>query len=215
MTPDDLDARLADMERRVPVDVPSPSVGAARPWPRRRLAALAGAPILVLLVAATAVGAAGLISFSVSTVPIDETLARAGLECMAPPEAGAWLASHGYEDVVWDTGIIRSGEIGSLPGRIPAGGHGALDLGAQPIPSGMDATAGVVVIGSSGEIVPGAQAPAGSPVVIGPISPGDGSSSATPPAEGVVAVGPIVDGTLHMIVDTSEDAARPATCTAP
>jgi hypothetical protein len=102
------------------VDVGPPL--AAEPRRRRRSAlALVAAPILVLAIGATAIAGVGVIQMittsSSGNLDIDDDIAKAGLECMTPPEAATWLADHGYKNVVWDTnaghGTIQVGDSAS------------------------------------------------------------------------------------------------------
>jgi hypothetical protein len=224
MTSDDLDARLVAIERRVPVDAPPPDVAPARRRTRRRALALTLAPVLVLAIAATAVAGANLVGTYVigPTGPVDPALAGAGLECMTPPEAAAWLASHGYDTVVWDTVDVTAGGetvpvdaqvAPPLPSGAPeqvtvvAGGDGSV-VGAVP-----DGGGGITVTGDAV-----GQAPDGSPGIAITL-PATGAAhgtlgATTPPAAGVVIVGNVIDGTLHMLVDETPGAVRPATCPA-
>jgi hypothetical protein len=224
MTPDDLDTRIAALERRVPVDAAPPDIAPARRRTRRRALALTAAPVLVPAIAATAVAGVNLVGTYVigPTGPVDPALAGAGLECMTPPEAAAWLASHGYDAVVWDTvDVTAGGETIPLDAQV-----------APPLPSGAPEQVTVVAIGDGGIIgtVPdGAgtitvtgdavgQAPEESPGIAITL-PATGAAhgmlgATTPPAEGVVIVGNVIDGTLHMLVDETDGATRPATCPA-
>jgi hypothetical protein len=191
MDHDDIATRLAAAEARIPVEAGPPVPADAR---RRRRSALAlvAAPVLVLALAATAIAGAGAIGMIVGTTgsePMDPELLGAGLECMTPPEAAAWLAANGYDQVVWESG----GTIGS----------GTIQVG--PEPSDLP-----VIDPGAGGPVPSLGAPEGS----GRASTGGASGSTTPPEDGIVSPGPMIDGTLHMIVDTTPGAARPATCPA-
>jgi hypothetical protein len=194
MNQDDIDERLVAIEGRVPVEAGPPDLAPAAARRRRRSTlALVAAPILVLAVGATALAGAEVIRLvtvsGAGTLDIDDTLAGAGLECMAPPEAAAWLAANGYDRVVWETG----GTIGS----------GTIQVG--PEPSDLP-----VIDPGAGGPVPSLGALEGS----GRESTGGASGSTTPPEDGIVFPGPMIDGTLHMIVDTTPGAARPATCPA-
>jgi hypothetical protein len=98
----DLKDRLAAIEGRAPAFEPPP-IGVGR---RRRLAlSLASAPLLVLVLAAVAVAGAVVVRADVRGYPGVENqgqpLAGANLECMTPPQAAAYLAAHGFTDVVW------------------------------------------------------------------------------------------------------------------
>ncbi len=224
MTSDDLDTRIAALERRVPVDPAPPELASARRRARRRALALMAAPVLILAIAATAVAGANLVGTYVigPTGPVDPALAGAGLECMTPPEAAAWLASHGYVTVVWDTvDVTASGEAAPVDAMV-----------APPLPSGAPEQVTVVTAGDGSVIGTGpdgggrtavtgdavGQAP-GDPPGIAITLPATGAAhgmlgATTPPAEGVVIVGNVIDGTLHMLVDETDGATRPATCPA-
>lgn len=99
----DLAIRLAALEARAPGHDNPPRLSRA---PRRgRLAfSLTLVPALVL-VTATAAGAVVVVGQLVKGVPGIENpgqpLEGALMECMSPPEAAAFLAAHGYTDVVW------------------------------------------------------------------------------------------------------------------
>jgi hypothetical protein len=102
MTEDlELRRRLALMESRVPADTP-PALALARR--HHYPVSMAVAALLVLAVAATAVAGAAL-SGPVRGYPGIENpgqpLAGARMECMSPPQAAAFLAGHGYTDVIW------------------------------------------------------------------------------------------------------------------
>jgi hypothetical protein len=189
MTPLDLDTRLAALEDRVPAEDAPHFTTAGRPR-RHALLSLAAAPILVLALAATAVGAAGVIRIiTVSTAAVDQgSLASAGLECMTPPEAAAWLASHGYDHVLWNT----------------AAGHGTIGAGAGALPV-LPADPGASIdLGSPG---PGGGA--------GTASAPEPSESRTPPTTGVVVAAIPIDGTVHVAVDITPGAERAPTCPVP
>jgi len=100
----DLDRRLAALEARAQGRDDPPGLPAARR--RRRVAVpIALAPVLVLvLVATVAAGAVvvrGLVTGREGIENPGQPLAGAQLECMTPREAAAFLAAHGYPDVVW------------------------------------------------------------------------------------------------------------------
>lgn len=107
MSPDelDLDPRLTALEGRVEADLPTPALPAHGRRTPRLAVSLATAGVLVLALGATALAGAaatGLIAFGAPGVENPgEPLEGAGLECMSPPEAAAYLAGHGYRDVVW------------------------------------------------------------------------------------------------------------------
>jgi len=111
--PDEIDVRLAAMEARVP------ATATLRAAPRRRirrLASLAAAPVLVLALAATAVAGVAIARFAQGTPGVEnpgQPLAGAGLECMTPPQAAAYLAAHGYPDVTWQ---VETGDIAAKSG---------------------------------------------------------------------------------------------------
>jgi hypothetical protein len=121
----ELDLRIAALEARVPTP-PMP------PRPQRlrlgRLAPVALASVLLML-AATATAAAVVVSnLGVGHPGVEnpgQPLAGANLECMTPPEAAAYLASHGFHDVVWqvETGSVASKTGSSIQTTTPPG-HG-------------------------------------------------------------------------------------------
>jgi hypothetical protein len=193
MTHDDIDTRLAAIEGRVPVEAGPPEVAPAAARRRRRSTlALVAAPILVLAVGATALAGAEVIRIVTTTgssaLDVDDAIATAGLECMTPPEAAAWLAAHGYDDVVWDT----------------SAGHGTIDAGP--------AASALPVLDPDGSLPPAASnTPGEGP---GLVPPGV-TRTTTPPPDGIVWPGPMMDGTLLMFVDATPGAERPATCPAP
>jgi hypothetical protein len=102
MSATDLQARLAAMEARVPTP-PAPSLS-----PRRRAARtlpFAAGPALALIAAATVIaGGAAIVRLAQGTPGVEnpgQPLAGAGLECMSPPEAAAYLTAHGFPTVTW------------------------------------------------------------------------------------------------------------------
>jgi hypothetical protein len=101
---DDIDTRLAALETRQPVDLAPPALVMVPPR-RRRALALVVAPLLVLTLAATALAGPTISELLVRGAPGVENpgqpLHGANLECMSPPQAAAYLAAHGYTDVVW------------------------------------------------------------------------------------------------------------------
>lgn len=110
---DELDTRLAAMEARVPA--PTTPWGAPRRRPGR-LASLAAAPVLVLALAATAVAGVAVAQLAQGTPGVEnpgQPLAGANLECMTPPQAAAYLAAHGYPDVMWQ---VETGDVASKTG---------------------------------------------------------------------------------------------------
>jgi hypothetical protein len=99
----ELDGRLAAFAERAPGGEP-PSLAGRRGRRSRFGLALVLVPALLLVSVATA--AAGVIvTGMVRGYPGIENpgqpLAGATMECMTPPEAAAFLAAHGYTDVVW------------------------------------------------------------------------------------------------------------------
>lgn len=123
MTTDDLDLdpRLAALEGRVPVDEAPPVTAEATGRRRRSMVALAAAPILVLVIAATAfagAAATGLIAFGAPGVENPgQPLAGANLECMTPPQAAAYLTAHGYTNVVWQIETTAKDPTGATISR--------------------------------------------------------------------------------------------------
>ncbi len=103
MLDSELDERLTQLEARVP-SVNAPAIPARRQAQRLVGGSLAGS-ILVLLAATTVVGGAVIVSGAVRGGPGVEnpgqTLHGAGLECMSPPEAAAYLTAHGFTDTIW------------------------------------------------------------------------------------------------------------------
>jgi hypothetical protein len=106
MDNDDLDlaSRLAALEARAPADATPPVL----PNRRRRgrfAVPIAMAPVLVLAIVATTAAGAIVVSGLVKGYPgiqnPGQPLAGAHMECMSPPEAAAFLASHGFADVDW------------------------------------------------------------------------------------------------------------------
>ncbi len=106
----ELEERLAALEARAPANGGPPTLHAGRR--RSRLAvALTAAPLLLLAVVATAAGAVVATNLAKGHEGIQnpgQPLAGAHMECMTPPEAAAFLAAHGYRDVVWQ---VESGEL--------------------------------------------------------------------------------------------------------
>jgi len=99
----DLTIRLTALEARAP----GSSVPPALPTGRRRgriALSMAMAPVLALALVATTTGAI-VVSNLVKGYPgiqnPGEPLAGAHMECMTPPEAAAFLAAHGFADVIW------------------------------------------------------------------------------------------------------------------
>lgn len=122
-----LDARLAAMESRAPGRDDPPRL--ERRSPRGRVAALAMAPVLVLALVATAAAGGVIVSQLVAesrpgVQNPGQPLEGATMECLTPPEAQAFLAEHGFVDVVWQV------ESGSM--LAPDGGKGQSSTVQQP-----------------------------------------------------------------------------------
>ena len=128
----DLRNRLAGIESRAPAFEP-PLLAARRRRPL--ILSLAAAMLLVLAVGATAVAGVAVVSGIVRGYPgienAGQPLAGAQMECMSPPQAAAYLAAHGFNDVVW---------------QVESGGRGR----------GEGATTFVSVPPAHGYVVPGA-----------------------------------------------------------
>jgi hypothetical protein len=130
---DDIDTRLAALEAYLPVEAAPPALVEARPRRRHALALVAG-PLLVLVLAATALAGATVSGLLVGEAPGIENpgqpLHGANLECMTPPRAAAYLAAHGYTDVVWQIETATKDPTGAttpppavLAGIPPAHGY--------------------------------------------------------------------------------------------
>lgn len=124
----DLDSRLRALEARAPGRDDAPDLLPVRR--RGRFAApLAMASILVLAMVATAAGAVLVRTIAEGHEGIEnpgQPLAGANMECMSPPEAAAFLAAHGYRDVVWQ---VESGQTTD-----GAGGKGQSSTVSQATP---------------------------------------------------------------------------------
>jgi hypothetical protein len=113
---DDLEARLTALAARAPGGDDPPALTGAR---RGRIAIpIALAPILVLaIVATTAAGVVvvgGLAAGQAEGIENPgQPLAGARMECMTPPQAAAFLAAHGYTDVVWQ---VETGDASTKVG---------------------------------------------------------------------------------------------------
>ena len=109
----DLDSRLTALEARAPGRDDPPSLRDAGRRRRGRFAVpLAMAPALVLVLVASAVGA-GIVATNLARghegiQNPGQPLAGAHMECMTPPQAAAFLAAHGFTDVVWQ---VESGDV--------------------------------------------------------------------------------------------------------
>ena len=128
-TDTDLSTRLAALEARVPAAAPPPTLPSRRR--RGRFAVpIAMAPVLVLALVATTTGAI-LVSNAVKghegIQNPGQPLAGAHMECMTPPEAGAFLAAHGFRNVDWQ---VEAGD----PNAKTADGNVATTSVHQPVP---------------------------------------------------------------------------------
>lgn len=117
MNPDDIDTRLADLERSIPVTAGPPALPGRSGRRGRHALPLVVGPIIVLAFAATAVGGAVVGGMVAGMAPGVENpgqpLAGARLECMSPPDAARYLAAHGYTNVVWQIEAGGDGKAGS------------------------------------------------------------------------------------------------------
>jgi hypothetical protein len=125
----DLSTRLAALEARAPTNGEPPSLTARR---RRSTFALsiALAPVLALALVATAAGAVIIGRLAEGHPGIEnpgQPLAGAAMECMTPPEAAAFLASHGYVRVDWQ---VESGTVRSVDGG--KGASSTIHLSSPP-----------------------------------------------------------------------------------
>lgn len=117
MSPDDIDTRLAALEARAPGRDDPPAL--SRSGQRRIFVTpLALAVILVLAVVASAAAGGAVVATLVQGYPgvqnPGQPLEGATLECMSPPQAAAYLAEHGFTDVVWQ---VETGVAGEKSGR--------------------------------------------------------------------------------------------------
>jgi len=96
--------RLGAMEARVPSrDAPAVIAGSRR---RRFATSLTAAPVLLLVLVATATAGVAVVAGSLAQahpgIQNDgQPMAGAHMECLTPAEAGALLAAHGFTTVVW------------------------------------------------------------------------------------------------------------------
>ncbi len=100
-----LDRRLVAMASRIPAGDPPPALRDRRRRGRFALS-LTMAPAILLLAAATATAGIAVVAGQLArgTPGIEnpgQPLAGAGMECMTPRQAAAFLTAHGYTDVVW------------------------------------------------------------------------------------------------------------------
>ncbi len=112
----DLSTRLAALEARAPATDEPPSLTRRRRGSRFAVS-IAMAPVLALALVATAAGAVIIGRMAEGYPGIEnpgQPLAGAAMECMTPPEAAAFLASHGYARVDWqvESGTVLSAEGG-------------------------------------------------------------------------------------------------------
>jgi hypothetical protein len=119
----ELDERLGQLEARVPGAEP-PAIRSRRRAPRILGGSLAGT-ILILVAATTVVGGVVIVSGAVRGWPGVESFGQplfgAGLECMSPPEAAAYLTDHGFTDTVWQ--VERDGSAGVQVSTPPEHGY--------------------------------------------------------------------------------------------
>lgn len=117
MHPDDIDSRLAALEARIPVAAGPPALS-GRSGRGRLLAPAALAAVLLLAMVASAAAGGAVVATLVHGYPgvqnPGQPLEGSKLECMTPPEAGAYLADHGFSDVVWQ---VESGVLGEKSGN--------------------------------------------------------------------------------------------------
>ena len=124
----DLDTRLTALAARAPGRDDPPDLRGGRRRGRFAIPA-ALAPVLVLAVVATAAGAAAVaVDHLARGYPGIENpgqpLEGADLECMSPREAAAYLAAHGYADVIWQ---VETGDVNG-----PKGASGSVQQATPP-----------------------------------------------------------------------------------
>jgi hypothetical protein len=128
-----LGVRLAAMESRAPGAQPPIPLSTSKQ--RRLFAPIALAPAMLLLVVATAAaaGAAGMlgvVGYPGAENP-GQPLQGAGLECMSPPAAAAYLSGHGYDNVVWQVEVGSESENTDVSHQeVTAPEHGYVVSGA-------------------------------------------------------------------------------------
>jgi hypothetical protein len=119
---DDLDTRLTALEARQPVAARPPQLPVSSGRRRRGAVALLAAPVLVLLLGATALAGPTIYGMLVRGAPGIENpgqpLHGANLECMTPPEAAAYLVAHGYTDVLWQIEVTDKGPGAADPQQV-------------------------------------------------------------------------------------------------
>lgn len=107
-----LDVRLGSLEARIPGAV-APDLEHKRRHVRLAGRSAVAAVLLLLATVATTAAIAVVVSGGVRGYPGIENpgqpLAGAQMECMSPPQAAAYLAAHGFNDVVWQ---VESGGTG-------------------------------------------------------------------------------------------------------
>jgi hypothetical protein len=112
----DLATRLSALEGRVPIPAEPPVLPVAAR--RRRFAlSMAVAPALALALAVTAGVGAAVTHFAEGNPNIQnpgQPLEGAGLECMSPPEAAAFLSQRGYTRIDWQ---VETGSVLTPDGR--------------------------------------------------------------------------------------------------
>jgi hypothetical protein len=116
MSPDDIATRLAALEERVPAPADPPDL--PRRGRRGRLATpMALAALLIVGAVASAAAGGAVVATLVHAYPgvqnPGQPLEGARLECMTPPQAGAYLTAHGFTNVVWQ---VESGVAGQKSG---------------------------------------------------------------------------------------------------
>jgi hypothetical protein len=112
----ELDERLGQLEARVPGDLPPAIRGR---WRARRIlgVSLAGTTLNLVLASAVVGGTALVLGNLLSAPGVEnpgQPLYGAGLECMSPPGAAAYLREHGFTDVVWQVEWVY-GKANSRP----------------------------------------------------------------------------------------------------
>jgi hypothetical protein len=104
MNDSQLDDRIAALVARAPAGGPPALMAPRRPARIVRRGLIGAAAVLVLAAATASAGAVivgALAHGSPGVENAGQPLAGANLECMAPPQAAAYLASHGFGNVIW------------------------------------------------------------------------------------------------------------------